>query len=83
MIAMAAVGMLLERLVIRPMVGKPTFTVVLITLGLLLIIEQVVRAVWTMPGLVLEVPWGNGRSRPSARRSSSSHLRRDHGAGRG
>ena len=62
MIAMAAVGMFLERLVIRPMVGKPTFTVVLITLGLLLIIEQVVRSVWTTPGLVLSVPWGNGRS---------------------
>lgn len=62
MIAMAAVGMFLERLVIRPMVGKPVFTVVLITLGILLIIEQVVRAVWTMPGLVLATPWGNGRS---------------------
>ena len=63
MIAMAAVGMFLERVVIRPMVGKPVFTVVLITLGLLLIIEQVVRSVWTTPGLVLSVPWGNGRSR--------------------
>lgn len=62
MIAMAAVGMFLERLVIRPMIGKPTFTIILITLGLLVIIEQVVRAVWTMPGLVLSVPWGNGRS---------------------
>lgn len=62
MVIMAAVGMLLERVVIRPMIGKPTFTIVLITLGLLLIIEQVVRAVWTQPGLVLTVPWGNGRS---------------------
>ncbi|MCY3786363.1 MAG: branched-chain amino acid ABC transporter permease [bacterium] len=63
MLAMAAVGMFLERLAIRPMVGRPAFAVVLITLGLLLVIEQVVRAVWTMPGLVLSVPWGNGRSR--------------------
>ena len=62
MILMAAVGMFLERAVIRPMVGKPTFTVVLITLGLLLIIEQVVRSVWNAPGLVMATPWGNGRS---------------------
>ncbi len=48
-LVMAAVGMLLERLVLRPVLGQPAFTVVMITIG----IGYVVR------GLVTMVPgWG-------------------------
>ncbi len=61
-VSMALVGMFLERVVMRQMVGKPAFAVVLVTLGLLLIIEQVVRAVWTAPGLILTVPWSGGNT---------------------
>jgi branched-chain amino acid transport system permease protein len=45
--AMAAVGMLIERLVLRPVLGQPAFTVVMITIG----VGYVVRGVVTMvPG---------------------------------
>jgi len=46
-LAMAAVGMLTERLVLRPVLGQPAFTVVMITIG----VGYVVRGVVTMvPG---------------------------------
>src|SRR5258708_32426752 len=46
-VVMAAVGMLIERIVIRPVLGYPTFTVVMITIG----IGYVLRGVGTMvPG---------------------------------
>jgi branched-chain amino acid transport system permease protein len=46
-IVMAAVGMLIERIVIRPVLGYPTFTVVMITIG----VGYVLRGVVTMvPG---------------------------------
>ncbi len=60
--SMAAVGVFLERVVMRRTVGKPAFAVVLVTLGLLLVIEQVVRSVWTAPGFILPAPWEGGRS---------------------
>jgi branched-chain amino acid transport system permease protein len=58
-ITTALIAMAAERTVIRPMIGKPPFTMLLITIGLLVIIEQVVRSVWTEPGLVLSTPWRN------------------------
>lgn len=46
-VAMAAVGMLAERLVLRPVLGQPAFTVVMITIG----VGYVLRGVVTMvPG---------------------------------
>jgi branched-chain amino acid transport system permease protein len=46
-IVMAGVGMLIERIVIRPVLGYPTFTVVMITIG----VGYVLRGVVTMvPG---------------------------------
>jgi len=45
--AMAAVGMLIERVVLRPVLGQPAFTVVMITIG----VGYVVRGIVTMvPG---------------------------------
>ncbi|MSP96984.1 MAG: branched-chain amino acid ABC transporter permease [Betaproteobacteria bacterium] len=46
-VAMAAVGMLIERLVLRPVLGQPAFTVLMITIG----VGYVLRGVVTMiPG---------------------------------
>ena len=58
-ITTALIAMAAERVVIRPMIGKPPFTMLLFTIGLLVIIEQVVRSIWTEPGLVLSTPWRN------------------------
>jgi branched-chain amino acid transport system permease protein len=56
--AVAAFGLLLERLVLRRMVGQPVFAVILITLGLLYIIEQACAALWGYELLLLDDPWG-------------------------
>ncbi len=61
-ISMAAVGAFLERTVMRPMLGKPPYATVLITLGLLLIIDQVVRAAWTKPAYIMTAPWQGNQS---------------------
>ena len=53
--------MAVERAFIRPTIGRPSFTMLLVTLGVLLIIEQSVRSIWTQPGLVLSTPWGTDR----------------------
>jgi branched-chain amino acid transport system permease protein len=58
-VACAAVfGALLERLVLRRTVGQPVFAVIMITIGLLFIIEQAVTAIWGFDALNLADPWG-------------------------
>ena len=55
---MAGVGLLIERLVLRRMVGQPVFASILITLGLLFVLEQVCTTLWGYDLLVLGDPWG-------------------------
>ncbi len=54
----ALVGVLVERTVLRRMIGQPVFAVVMVTLGLLIVVEQVVPAVWGYDRLDLADPWG-------------------------
>lgn len=54
----ATVAMIIERLVIRRMVGRPTFAIIMITWGLLIVVEEVARAIWGYELLVLGDPWG-------------------------
>ncbi|HYH59083.1 MAG TPA: branched-chain amino acid ABC transporter permease [Thermoleophilaceae bacterium] len=56
--ATAAVGAATERVVLRPMVGQPVFAVIMITIGLLFIIEQVITSIWGFDNLNLADPWG-------------------------
>lgn len=56
--AAALVGAAVERTVLRHMVGEPTFAVIMVTIGLLYIIEQVVTAIWGFDALNLRDPWG-------------------------
>jgi branched-chain amino acid transport system permease protein len=58
MVTCAAVGALVERLVLRWLVGQPVFAVIMVTIGLLFIIEQVVTATWGFDRLNLGDPWG-------------------------
>lgn len=58
MAAVAVVGLALERLVLRRMVGQPIFATILITLGLLFIIEQACTAIWGYDLLPMNDPWG-------------------------
>lgn len=54
----ALVGVLVERTVLRRMIGQPVFAVVMVTLGLLIIVQQVVPAIWKYERLDLGDPWG-------------------------
>jgi branched-chain amino acid transport system permease protein len=58
MLATAVVGAAVERLVLRFMVGQPVFAVIMITIGLLFIMERVVTSIWGFEQLLLEDPWG-------------------------
>lgn len=53
----AAVGALVERAALRPMVGRPPFAAIMITIGVLYVLEQVVTSVWGETTLDLGDPW--------------------------
>jgi hypothetical protein len=50
-------GVLLEAVVLRRLVGEAPFTVIMVTIGLLFIIDNVVTAVWGAANLNLGDPW--------------------------
>jgi branched-chain amino acid transport system permease protein len=50
-------GMILEALVLRRLVGEAVFTVIMVTIGLLFIIDNLVTAVWGSANLSLGDPW--------------------------
>jgi branched-chain amino acid transport system permease protein len=52
------VGAGIERVVLRHMVGEPVFAVIMVTIGLLYIIQQVVTWIWGFDALNLRDPWG-------------------------
>lgn len=52
------IGMAVERTVLRRVVGRPAVAVIMITVGLLFVIEQVITTVWGGDTLDLADPWG-------------------------
>ena len=60
--AMAAVGMLIERLVLRPVLGQPAFTVVMITIGVGYVLRGVVTMIpgWGTDTYTLPTPFSEG-----------------------
>jgi branched-chain amino acid transport system permease protein len=58
---MAVVGMVIERIVIRPVLGYPTFTVVMITIGVGYVLRGVVTMVpgWGTETYSLKTPFGD------------------------
>ncbi|MGH2805217.1 MAG: branched-chain amino acid ABC transporter permease, partial [Thermoleophilaceae bacterium] len=48
----------LEGVVLRRMVGQPVYAVIMITIGLLFIIEQVITTIWGFRSKNLGDPWG-------------------------
>jgi branched-chain amino acid transport system permease protein len=57
-IGVALVGAVTERLVLRRMVGQPVFAVIMITIGLLFIIDQLITIIWGFDAKNLGDPWG-------------------------
>ena len=60
--AMAVVGMLLERIVLRPVLGQPAFTVVMITIGVGYVLRGVVTMMpgWGTDTFTLPTPFSEG-----------------------
>jgi len=58
MIGTALLGVLVERLILKRMVGKPPFALIMITVGLLFIIQEVVTRLWGFDALSIGDPWG-------------------------
>jgi branched-chain amino acid transport system permease protein len=58
MVITALVAMVIERLVLRRMVGRPAFALIMITVGLLFIIQEVVTTIWGFDALDIGDPWG-------------------------
>jgi len=52
------VGVLVERLLLSRMVGQPVFAVVMVTIGLLFVIEQLIPTLWGYEAKNLGDPWG-------------------------
>ena len=54
---MALVGVLLERLLLRPMIGEPHFAVLMLTIGLGFVLRAVAGAIWGNEPRVLDLPY--------------------------
>jgi branched-chain amino acid transport system permease protein len=53
----AVVGASVERLVLRRMVGQPPFAVIMITIGLLFVLEPIITAIWGFDNRPVDNPW--------------------------
>jgi branched-chain amino acid transport system permease protein len=56
--ASAVVGVLVERFVLRRMTGQPVFSIIMITIGLLFVLDQVITMIWGQDAQNLGDPWG-------------------------
>lgn len=54
----ALLGIVLERFILRRMVGRPVYAVILVTVGILLLIEPIITTIWKNPASNIETPWG-------------------------
>ncbi|MCU1377978.1 MAG: livH [Acidimicrobiales bacterium] len=61
MVGGAIIGATVERVALRPMIGQPPFAAIMITIGVLFVLEQIVTSIWGFDTLNLGDPWGNDR----------------------
>lgn len=54
----ALVGAIIQQLVLARMVGQPAFAVIMITIGLLFVLEQLIPTLWGYGSQNLGDPWG-------------------------
>lgn len=62
MAAGAVLGMLIEALILRRMIGEAPFTLVMVTIGILFILDNVVTAIWGPDPQNLGDPWTTVRT---------------------
>ena len=56
----AALGMLMERLVVRPILGYPQFSIVMATIGLGMVLRALAGMIWGTDDLRIETPFSKG-----------------------
>jgi branched-chain amino acid transport system permease protein len=54
----ALVGVIVQRLLLGRMVGRPVFAVIMITIGLLFVLNEAMPSIWGYDALDLGDPWG-------------------------
>ncbi|MGI9615223.1 MAG: branched-chain amino acid ABC transporter permease [Acidimicrobiales bacterium] len=54
----ALLGIVVERVLLRRMVGEPVFSVIMVTIGLLFVIDQAITMIWGQDAQNLGDPWG-------------------------
>jgi branched-chain amino acid transport system permease protein len=59
-IAMALLGMLTERLIIRPILGYPQFSIVMATIGLGYFMRSIAGMIWGTDDLKIDTPFSKG-----------------------
>ena len=59
-VAMALFGMLAERLVVRPILGYPQFSIIMATIGLGYFLRSVVGMIWGTDDFKIETPFSQG-----------------------
>jgi branched-chain amino acid transport system permease protein len=59
MVGGALIGATVERVALRPMIGQPPFAAIMITIGVLFVLEQLVTSIWGFDTLDLGDPWRN------------------------
>jgi branched-chain amino acid transport system permease protein len=64
MLGGALIGGVVERAVMRPMIGQPSFTAIMMTIGVLFVLTEVIPTIWGDNTLDLGDPW----------RSQTKHL---------
>jgi branched-chain amino acid transport system permease protein len=55
----ALTGALIERVALRPLVGRPPFAAIMSTVGVLYVVDQIVTSVWGFDNHDLGDPWGS------------------------
>ncbi len=63
LVVMGLVGVALERLLLRPMIGEPPFAVLMLTIGLGFILRALAGAIWGYEDKTLATPYGGGVAR--------------------
>jgi branched-chain amino acid transport system permease protein len=52
------IGVVVERIVLRPMSGQPLYAILLVTVGVLLLVEPIVTSIFRTPPSELKTPFG-------------------------
>ena len=60
LVVMGALGVVLERLLLRPMIGEPPFAVLMLTIGLGFVLRAIAGAIWGNEPKTLASPYAGG-----------------------